>query len=107
VIGDFSGGTAAGAARKLLETSYSRTAEAAADEFGGRLIYKAGGDPRALGTILLRISGQPGAVPHFLLDHPEAQVRADALARIGHPSPMKALLTPAEWNALKGICAER
>jgi hypothetical protein len=107
VLGDFSGGTTAGAARKLLETSYSRTAEAAADEFGGQLIYKTGGDPRALGTILLRISGQAGAVPHFLLDHPEAQVRADALARIGQPSPMKTVLTPAEWSALKGICAEK
>jgi Peptidase family M48 len=108
VLGDFSGGgVAVFAARTLLETAYSRKAEAAADDFGARLVYKLGGDPRALGAILLRISGQPGAVPHFLLDHPEAQERADAIARIGQPSPMKALLTPADWRALKGICADR
>jgi Zn-dependent protease with chaperone function len=108
LLGDFTGGgVAVFAARTLLESAYSRKAEAAADDFGARLVYKLGGDPRALGGILLRISGQPGAVPHFLLDHPEAQERADAIARIGQPSPMKALLTPAEWRALKGICAER
>ena len=68
-------------------------------------MYKVGGDPHALGAILLRISGKPGAAPHFLLDHPEAQERADAIARIAQPSPLRALLTPPEWNALKSICA--
>jgi predicted Zn-dependent protease len=108
LLGDVTGGgVAVYAARTLLETAYSRKAEAAADDFGARLVYKLGGDPRALGAILVRISGQPGTVPHFLLDHPEAQERASAIARIGQPSPMKALLTQAEWRALKGICAER
>jgi Zn-dependent protease with chaperone function len=108
LLGDFTGGSVAVFATKtLLESAYSRKAEAAADDFGARLVYRLGGDPRALGAILLRISGQPGVVPHFLLDHPEAQERADAIARIGQPSPMKALLTPAEWRALKSICAER
>ncbi|MBO0752811.1 MAG: M48 family metallopeptidase [Bradyrhizobiaceae bacterium] len=107
LLGDFTGGGAVVlAARSVLETTYSRTAETAADEFSARLMYKMGGDPRALGTILLRISGKPGIAPHFLLDHPEAQERADAIARIGRPSPMKAVLTPAEWNALRGICNE-
>jgi hypothetical protein len=107
LLGDFTGGGAAiVAARKVLQTSYSRAAEAAADEFGARLMYKVGGDPRALGAILLRVSGQPGAVPHFLLDHPEAQERADAIARIGRPSPMKDLLTMSEWNAVRLICSE-
>jgi Zn-dependent protease with chaperone function len=107
LLGDFTGGGAVVlAARRVLETAYSRSAEAAADEFSARLMYKVGGDPRALGTILLRISGKPGIAPHFLLDHPEAQERADAIAKIGQPSPMKAVLTPAEWNALKGICNE-
>jgi Zn-dependent protease with chaperone function len=108
LLGDFTGGGfAVFAARTLLQNAYSRTSEAAADDFGARLMYRLGGDPRALGGILLRISGQPGEVPHFWLDHPEAQERADAIARIGPPSPLKALLTPAEWRALKTICAER
>jgi Zn-dependent protease with chaperone function len=107
LLGDFTGGGAAVvAARTVLQTAYSRSAEAAADEFGARLMYKVGGDPRALGAILVRISDKPGMAPHFLLDHPEAQERADAIARVGQPSPLKALLTPAEWNALRGICTE-
>jgi Zn-dependent protease with chaperone function len=107
LLGDFTGGGAAVvAARTVLQTAYSRSAEAAADDFGAGLMYKVGGDPRALGAILLRVSDKPGSAPHFLLDHPEAQERAAAIAKVGQPSPMKALLTPAEWNALKGICNE-
>jgi Zn-dependent protease with chaperone function len=107
LLGDFTGGSAAVvAARTVLQTAYSRSTEAAADDFGARLMYRVGGDPRALGDILLRISDKPGMSPHFLLDHPEAQERADAIAKIGRPSPSKVLLTPAEWTALKNICAE-
>lgn len=107
LLGDFTGGGAAIiAARMVLQTAYSRAAETTADEFGANLMYKVGGDPHALGAILLRISGKGLAAPHFLLDHPEAQQRADAIAKIAQPSPMKALLTPTEWDALKSICAE-
>jgi len=107
LLGDFTGGGAVViAARTALQTAYSRTAEAAADEFGARLMYKVGGDPQALGAILLRISGNAAVAPHFLLDHPEAQERADAIAKISRPSPTRALLTAPEWEALKSICAE-
>jgi Zn-dependent protease with chaperone function len=110
LLGDFTGGGAVIiAAKTTLQTAYSRTAEAAADEFGARLIYKVGGDPQALGAVLLRISGSSGraaAVPHFLLDHPAAQERADAIAKIAKPAAMGALLTPPEWEALKSICTE-
>jgi hypothetical protein len=107
LLGDFTGGGAVViAARTVLSTSFSRAAEAAADEFGANLMYKVGADPHALGVFLVRISGPAIAAPHFLLDHPEAQVRADAINRVPQPSSMKALLTPAEWDALKSICAE-
>jgi len=107
LLGDFTGGGAVViAARTALQTAYSRTAEAAADEFGARLMFKVGGDPQALGAILLRISGNAAVAPHFLLDHPEAQERADAIAKISRPSPTTALLTAPEWDALKSICAE-
>jgi Zn-dependent protease with chaperone function len=106
LLGDFTGGGAVIiAARTVLRTAYSRAAEASADEFGAKLMYKVGGDPHAFGAFLLRISDKPGAAPHFLLDHPEAQERADAVGKIAQPSPMRALLTPPEWEALKGICA--
>jgi len=95
LLGDFTGGGAVViAARTTLQTAYSRAAEAAADEFGARLMYKVGGDPHALGAILLRISGKALLAPHFLLDHPAAQERADAIARIAKPTPTAALLTP-------------
>jgi Zn-dependent protease with chaperone function len=107
LLGDFTGGSAvAVATRTVLQTAYSRTAEAAADEFGARLMNKVGGDPQALGAILLRISGTAAAMPHFLLDHPAAQERADAIAKTAQPSPMGALLSPPEWEALKSICTE-
>jgi Zn-dependent protease with chaperone function len=107
LLGDFTGGGAViVAARGVLRTAYSRTAEAAADEFGARLMHKVGGDPHALGAILLRISGPAAVMPHFLLDHPAAQERADAIAKIAQPSPLKALLSPPEWEALKSICTE-
>jgi len=107
LLGDFTGGGAVViAARTTLQTAYSRTAEAAADEFGARLMYKVGGDPQALGAILLRISGMTVLAPHFLLSHPDAQERADAIAKIAKPSPTEALLTPLEWEALKSICTE-
>ncbi len=69
-------------------------------------MYKVGGDPQALGALLLRISGTAAVGPHLLLDHPAAQERADAIAKIGKPSPMEALLSPPEWEALKSICTE-
>ncbi len=107
LLGDFTGGGAViVAARTVLQTAYSRTAEAAADEFGARLMYKVGGDPQALGAFLLRISGTAAVMPHFLLDHPAAQERADAIAKIAQPSPMGPLLSPPEWEALKIICTE-
>jgi hypothetical protein len=110
LLGDFTGGGAVIiAARTVLQTSYSRTAEAAADEFGARLMYEVGGDPQALGEILLRISGISGAakvVPHFLLDHPAAQERADAITKVAKPPSLGPLLSPPEWEALKSICTE-
>jgi hypothetical protein len=58
-----------------------------------------------MGAFLLRAFGKPGMVPHFLRDHPEDQERDAALARFSKPSPMKVLLTPAEWGAVKNMCA--
>ncbi len=105
LLGDFSGGTAAViGARTVLHASYSRGTEAAADEFGARLMSKVGGDPRALGNILLRISGAEGTMPHFLLDHPEAKERAAAIDQVARPSVAKPLLTSPEWASLKKIC---
>jgi Zn-dependent protease with chaperone function len=112
LIGDFSGGgVAVMAMRTVLQSSYSRETEAAADGYGAALLGRLGRDPRALGAILVRIAGTPGPMAKILLDHPEAQERAaaiEALAgaragiRDGTDTP---LLDAAEWAALKRICA--
>ncbi len=105
LLGDFTGGGAVVfTATQLLTNAYSRKAESAADLFGARLMAKIGGDPHALGEFLVRISVGSAAQEHFLLDHPEAEVRAAAIDQVPQPSPMKALLTPDEWTALKTIC---
>jgi Zn-dependent protease with chaperone function len=123
LIGDFSGGGAAVIAmRTVVQSSYSRDTEAAADAYGAQLVAKLGRDPRALGAILIRIAGTPGPMAKVLLDHPEARERAAAIeaiaAAIGsRPARGTAafpdgtggggppgLLDAAEWAALKRIC---
>ncbi|HEY4920662.1 MAG TPA: M48 family metallopeptidase [Xanthobacteraceae bacterium] len=121
LIGDFSGGGAAVIAmRTVVQSSYSRETEAAADAYGANLVARLGRDPRALGTILMRIAGTPGPMAKILLDHPEARERAAAIEAIAAalgPSPRAAaladgtggggppgLLDAAEWAALKRIC---
>ena len=115
LLGDFGGGGAAViAVRTVLQSSYSRETEAQADAYGARLVAKIGGDPRALGAILIRIAGTPGAFTKILLSHPEAQDRAAAINAIAGPRPSTGggigkpafgVLEPAEWDALKRICA--
>ena len=67
---------------------------------------EAGGDPRALATILDRIAGaiEPGS--KILADHPQTKDRVAAINAAADRLPAAAapLLNAAEWNALKGIC---
>ena len=121
LIGDFSGGGAAVIAmRTVLQSSYSRDTEAAADAYGAALIVKLDRDPRALGAILTRIAGTPGPMAKILLSHPEARERAAAIEAIARAAPaaqaapplsdgtgggaVAGLLNAAEWAALKRIC---
>jgi Zn-dependent protease with chaperone function len=107
LLGDFSGGGAAVmAVRTVLQSSYSRETEGAADLYGAALVSKIGGDPRALGAILMRIA-DPSLPPagKILLDHPESKGRAAAIEALGLPAAKAALLAPGEWIALKKICA--
>ena len=125
LIGDFSGGGAAIiAVRTVMQSSYSRETESAADAYGAQLVTKLGRDPRALGAILLRVAGTPGPMSKILLDHPEAKARAAAIEAIAGLRPPSApvvkggdgsivtvsggnapgLISAAEWAALKRIC---
>ena len=110
LIGDFSGGGAAVMAmRTVLQSSYSRETEADADAWGAQLMVKLARDPRALGTILTRIAGTAGPSAKILLSHPEARERTAAIEAISRAAPAStadasALLSAAEWAALKRIC---
>ena len=108
LFGDFVGGGAVViAAKTLLQTSYSREVEAAADGYGVVLMTKIGGDPRALATILSRIAGGTHAGPKILADHPETRDRVAAIEAMPRFTPGTALLEQTEWAALKAICAEQ
>jgi Zn-dependent protease with chaperone function len=105
LLGDFVGGGAVViAARTILRTKYSREVESAADSYAVVLMRKAGGDPRALARILLRIAGTHEG-PKLLLDHPETRDRAAAIEAAAGPAPSRPMLDAADWRALKHICA--
>jgi Zn-dependent protease with chaperone function len=106
LLGDFMGGGAVIiAAKAILQTSYSRDAEAAADAYAVDLMKAIESDPRALGTILTRIAGSSHFPLKFLLDHPEAKERIDAINARAGAATIKPLLDPAEWANLKRVCS--
>jgi len=106
MLGDFVGGGAVVvAARTVLKSSYSRHVEAAADAYSVNLMEKAGGDPRALGTVLARLAGDKEHGMKLLLDHPETKDRIAAIDAVAVAGTTTPLLDAADWNALKQICA--
>ena len=109
LLGDFVGGSAVViGARAVLQSSYSRDVESAADRYGVELMARAGGDPRALGAVLTRIAGaiHPGMV--ILSDHPDTKARVAVINELAASrAPTQPLLEPSEWAALKRICTGR
>src|SRR5437763_743027 len=94
----------------------TRGVETAADAYGVVLLTKLGGDPRALTDLLLRIAGTSHGGPKILLDHPDTRDRVAAIEALAPPRPSvpsarqageppRPLLDPAEWAAVKAICA--
>ncbi len=106
MLGDFGGGGAVViAARTVLKSSYSRQVEAQADTYSVALISKMGGDPHALAVILARLVSDKDEGLKILLDHPETKDRISAINAVVAGGATTQLLDPAEWNALKHICA--
>jgi len=106
VLGDFVGGGAVVvAAKALLQSAYSRDVESAADAYAIDLMQKAGADARALGSILMRISGalEPGMA--MLRDHPETRDRVAAIDAATPAHSGAAMLSPIAWATLKRICS--
>ncbi len=106
LLGDFVGGGAVVlAAKTVLQSSYSREAESAADRYAAELMKKAQGNARALATMLGKIGGATEPGMKILLDHPETKTRIAAINRIAADAPTVPFLSAAEWAALKRICA--
>lgn len=106
LLGDFVGGGAVViAAKTVLQSSYTREAEAAADAYGAELMNKANGNARALATMLGKIGGATEPGMKILLDHPETNARIAAISKIAGARPTSPFLNAGEWAALKRICA--
>ena len=107
LLGDFVGGGAVVfAAKSILQSSYTREAEAAADTYGTNLMNKAGGDARGLATMLEKIGGATEPGMKILLDHPETKARVAAITKAAaSPVPPPPFLDSSEWAALKSICS--
>jgi Zn-dependent protease with chaperone function len=109
MLGDFVGGAAVVvAAQSLFKARYSRTQEAAADDFAVRTLQELNANPRALATFLDRVARHPdGGGLSILLGHPSvpervARIKAMTPAHKGGPP----LLDAGEWQALKRICVD-
>jgi Zn-dependent protease with chaperone function len=116
LFGDVAGGGAiVFSSRYLVDSAYSREAEAAADDFAGRTMVALGRPAHPMALLLKRIEadkddGGDGdkrnerGIPAFLSTHPITGQRLKALekqvpSQIGEP-----LLTQGQWRALKEIC---
>jgi Zn-dependent protease with chaperone function len=109
LLGDFVGGSAVViGARAVLQSSYTREVESAADRYAVELVSRAGGDPKALGAILARIAGANHPGMEILRDHPDTKARVAVINTVAaSSSPPQPLLEPSEWAALKRICTGR
>ena len=105
LLGDFVGGGAVVfAAKTLLQSSYTREAERAADAYGTDLMNKVGGDARALANILDKIGGATEPGMKILLNHPETKARVATINKSAVPASLSPFRDAGEWAALKQIC---
>ncbi len=97
---------AAQVAQLLLLFSYTRQDELAADRGGVRLLRQAGLNARGLGAFLQRMAERQGnaQMPALFSTHPVHQERVEALEDVAASG--EAALTPAQWEALRTICAQ-
>jgi predicted Zn-dependent protease len=106
LLGDVTGGGAViFVARSILDASHSREQEQQADAFAIEVMHKLGRSPRPLGELLLRITGEQGKNGLTILNsHPLSQDRLAEMKRRDVPITGPEILSPQEWQALRGIC---
>jgi predicted Zn-dependent protease len=94
------------AAQLLGRLHFSREAEREADEWGMRMVQAARVDPRGTVISMRGLAELDGGGPSYLRSHPVTAERVAALERLAAEATYEpvALLTEAEWLALKQIC---
>jgi Zn-dependent protease with chaperone function len=106
LFGDVTGSSAViFASRSVVEASYSREAETAADTFAIEIMHKLGRSPKPAAELMFRITGKEGGgLTSILASHPLTEDRLARMTKEDRPASGPPLLTDAEWQALKGIC---
>jgi hypothetical protein len=106
LFGDVTGGSAVlFAARSIVDASYSRDAESRADDFTVKAMNGLGRSPQPMGEFLVRITGG-GRVSTVIDSHPLSADRLDRMKKADRGVTGAPILTDAEWQALKNICAD-
>jgi len=106
LFGDVTGsGAVIFVARAVLDGTYSRDAERAADTFAADIMERLGRSPKAMGILLDRITRDHGGErPVWLSSHPVTGERLKYLEGREPAVPGPELLDAEEWRALKSIC---
>ena len=107
LFGDVTGSSAViFASRSVVEASYSREAETAADTFAIEIMHKLGRSPKPAAELMFRITGKEGGsgLATILASHPLTEDRLARMTKEDRPVSGPPLLTDKEWQALKGIC---
>jgi predicted Zn-dependent protease len=107
LLGDITGsGAVIFATRTLVESSYSRDAEANADAFAIATMHALGRSPAPMGELLFRVTGEQGSGNPLgiLASHPLTEDRRALMRREDRPATGPEILSAAEWRALKSVC---
>lgn len=104
-LGDVTGGTlVALAGEHLMQASYTRKAEAAADAHAVELLSAAGIPVAPLADFFDRMAASTDALPEYLSSHPLSAGRAQAIRAAAGAAPAGPAISAADWLALRTIC---
>lgn len=109
VLGDVSGGTVIGIlGDQLLQTSYTRAAEAQADAFAMAMLNRAAISSEGFGAFFDKLAEMDQIeIPEYFSSHPSSADRAErAKENARNQGVTKPALSEADWAALKKACAK-
>lgn len=108
VLGDVSGGAVIGIiGDQLLQASYTREAEALADEFALEMLKHVGISAAAFADFFDKLSAMEAGInlPEYLSSHPSSAARATRARDFAAGQGVtRSVLKDTEWQALRNIC---